>query len=60
MEIELTINLTPHDDGTAILTVEGPTEGVVAAYSLMMHMLQGIMDVREPEAGEEMGDSTVG
>lgn len=59
MEVELTINLVPNEDGTSILTVEGPTEGVVAAYQLMMHMLEGMLDMTVTDP-EELGDSTVG
>jgi hypothetical protein len=62
MEVELTINLLPNEDGTAVLTVEGPVEGVVAAYSLLMHMIQGLNDAAppEPEQDEGLSDSSVG
>lgn len=59
MEVELTINLIPSEDGTAVLTVEGPTDGVWAAYQLMMHMLEGMLDMTVTDPGE-VGDSTVG
>jgi hypothetical protein len=60
VEVELTINLLPNEDGTAVLTVEGPTEGVVSAYALLMNMLQAMGDIRVPESDDPLGTDSVG
>ena len=55
MEVELDVRVDAVGDGSAVLTVTGPLDGVLLAYGLMMQSLQ----LMSPDS-DELGDSSVG
>jgi len=57
VEIELDIQLVPAEDGTAVLTVSGPIDGVILAYGLVR---QGLSMFSPDDEDGPLGDSSVG